>query len=120
MKFYYNGQLVRTSKNHEYTHAVIDITDGKCVGCRVGEDKADAIIRSEISASERSIENCKRAIKAMEQGKSGYYVKEGRRTWYCKFTTSNTIERYRESIDYLNSYIDRINSTWKVVELEVR
>ena len=120
MKFYYNGQLIRTSKNHEYTHAVIDITDNQCVGCRVGEDKAEAIIRSEISQAERSIANCKSAIKALENGKSGYYSKDGRHTYYCKFNTSNTIERYTRSIDHLNNYISRIKETWKVVELECR
>lgn len=119
MKFYYNGQLVRTSKNHEYTHAVIDTTDGKAVGCRVGEDKAQAIISTEVSQTQRSINNCKNAIKAMEQGKSGYYYKDGRRTYYCKFGT-RTADDYRERIEWLESYIDRINATWKVVELEVR
>lgn len=120
MKFYYNGKLIRTSKNHEYTHAVIDITDSGCVGCRVGADKAEAIIRTEISQAERSIANCKTAIKALEAGKDGYFYKEGRRTWYCKFSSSNTIERYTESIEHLQNYIDRINNTWQVVELEAR
>lgn len=121
MKFYYNGKLVRTSKNHEYTHAVIDITNNACVGCRVGADKAEAIIRGEISATERSIANCKTAIKALENGKSGFHAKEGRgRTWYHKFTTSDTVEKYNRSIEQLKGYIDRINATWQVVELEAR
>lgn len=120
MKFYYNGHLIRTSKNHIYTHAVIDITDCGCVGCRTGEDKAEAIIRTEISVTERSIANCEAAIKALENGKSGYYAKDGRRTYFCKFTPSNTVEKYNRSIERLKGHIDRINKTWRVVELEAR
>ena len=120
MKFYYNGQLVRTSKNHEYTHAVIDITDNGCVGCRVGKDNAEAIIRSEISQTEKSIANCLSAIKALEGGKDGFFYKEGRRTWYSKFSKSQTVEYYRGRIEHLSNYIDRINTTWQVVELEAR
>ena len=33
MKFYYNGQLVRTSKNHEYKYALINTQTGKCYAC---------------------------------------------------------------------------------------
>lgn len=36
MKFYYNGKLVRTSKNHHYTHAYIKHNDNgtfTCLGC---------------------------------------------------------------------------------------
>ena len=121
MKFYYNGKLIRTSKNHEYTHAVIDITDNGCVGCRVGADKAEAIIRSEISATERSIANCKAAIKALENGKTGYHARENRsRTWFHKFSDRDTVEKYNRSIEQLQGYIDRINATWQVVELEAK
>ena len=120
MKFYYDGRLIRTSKNHEYTHAVIDITDYGCVGCRVGEDKAEAIIRTEISQTERNIANCRAALKALEDGKDGYFYKEGRHTWYSKFSKSQTAEYYEAIIERLSGYIDRINTTWKVVELEMR
>ena len=120
MKFYYKGKLIRTSKNHKYTHAVINITNLGCIGCRAGADKAEAIIKSEISQTERSIANCKSAIKAIEARKDGYFCKEGRRTWYNKFSPGSTVEKYTESIERLNNYINRINETWRVVELEVR
>ena len=32
MKYYYNGRLVRTSKTHIYTHALVG-TSGKAVAC---------------------------------------------------------------------------------------
>lgn len=120
MKFYYNGQLIRTSKNHIYTHAIIDITDNGCVGCRADKESAEAFIRSEISTTQRSIQNCENAIKALKNGKDGYFVKEGRRTYYDKFDSRDTVERYENRINWLNGYIEKINTTWKVVELEAR
>lgn len=33
MKFYYKGHLIRTSKTHNYTHALIDTSDYGCVAC---------------------------------------------------------------------------------------
>lgn len=45
MKFYYKGQLVRTSKTHDYNWAIIDeLKDGTLVvwGCRADRKAADA------------------------------------------------------------------------------
>ena len=45
MKFYYKGQLVRTSKTHDYNWAIIDeLKDGTLVvwGCRADRKTADA------------------------------------------------------------------------------
>ncbi len=120
MKFYYNGQLVRTSKSHEYTHAVIDITTNGCKGCRVGRYKAEAIISAEVAEYERRAKNYESAIKALESGKTGYYVKEGRRTWFNKFSADATVEKYREWIAWNREYVDSIKANWKVVELEAR
>ena len=46
MKFYYNGQLLRTSKNHHYTHAVIARTDEGifCHGCSSSEQGAEKLM----------------------------------------------------------------------------
>lgn len=120
MKFYYEGKLVRTSKTHEYTHAVIDITTGACKGCRVGKDKAEAIISAEVSYYDKKISNYTNAIKALENGKSGYYAKDGRHTYYCKFSSDITVERYKEWIAWDKDYINSVKANWKVVELEAR
>lgn len=120
MKFYYNGELIRTSKNHVYTHAVINITNGACQGCRSGKDKAEALISSEIARYEQNIKNCEAAIKALQAGKSGYYEKDGRRTWFNKFSPSSTVEGYLARIEWNVNYINEIKATWKVVELEAR
>lgn len=118
MKFYYNGTLVRTSKNHEYTHAVINTVSGGCMGCRVGKDKAEAIISTEVAQYEKRIANYKSAIKALEDGKSGYYAKEGRHTYFNKFSPDSTVEKYRERIEWCREYIDKVKANWQVVELE--
>lgn len=120
MKFYYNGNLVRTSKSHEYTHAVIDITTGGCKGCRVGKDNAEAIITSECARYEKQIKNYESAIKALQSGKSGYYAKDGRHTYYNRFSADNTVEKYNEWIAWNREHIDSIKTNWQVVELEAR
>ena len=118
MKFYYNGHLIRTSKNHIYTHAVINTENNACMGCRASKENAEAVITSEIANIERHIANSESAIKALKNGKGGYYVKEGRRSWYCKFGKDNTVEWYTEGIKWRRERIDYIKSNWKVVELE--
>jgi hypothetical protein len=120
MKFYYNGQLVRSSKNHTYTHAVINTENNACMGCRTSKENAEAIITSEIADLNRKITNSESAIKALESGKSGYYVKEGRRTWYCKFSKDDTVEWYTEGIERRRERIGYIKTNWQVVELEAR
>lgn len=120
MKFYYNGELVRTSKNHIYTHAVINTENNACMGCRANKENAEAIITSEIASNEKRIANSETAIKALENGKSGYYVKDGRHTWYCKFSKENTVAWYNDCIESRRERIDYIKNNWKVVELEAR
>ena len=120
MRFYYNGELVRTSKNHIYTHAVINTENNACMGCRANKENAEAIITSEIASNEKRIANSETAIKALENGKSGYYVKDGRHTWYCKFEKEDTVDRYTESIKWRRERIDYIEKNWKVVELEAK
>lgn len=120
MKFYYNGKLVRTSKSHTYTHAVIDISTGGCKGCRTSRDTAEAIITSEVAHYEKKVGNYENAIKAMESGKSGYYAKDGRHTYYTKFSADSTVEKYMEWIEWNRDYINSIKANWQVVELEAR
>ena len=118
MKFYYNGQLVRTSKNHEYTHAVIDMSNGNLEGCRANKETAESIISSEISRVSKSIQNHKNELKAIEQGKKMYRVKEGRRNYWMPIT--RTAEQVKKNIEWCENYIKKVEANWKVVELEAR
>ncbi len=122
MKFYYEGKLIRTSKNHNYTHAVINIQTGSCIGCRTSEDACQSIITTEINGCLGGIRNSEEKIKALEAGKSGYYIKDGRRSWWHKFENSpfDTIESTNKRIEYLLEEIDRIKQNWKIVKLECK
>ena len=120
MKFYYNDKLIRTSKNHIYTHAVIDITTGGCKGCRADKANAEAIISAEVANYEKRISNYENAIKALQNGKSGYYAKDGRHTYYSRFDADSTVEKYTEWIEWNRNYINEVKTNWQVVELEAR
>lgn len=45
MKFYYNGQLIRTSKTHHYTHACVEISEKgiRCIGCSSTKQGAERV-----------------------------------------------------------------------------
>ena len=45
MKFYYNGQLVRTSKTHQYKYALINTETGKCYACGADRKNPEAELR---------------------------------------------------------------------------
>ena len=123
MKFYYNGQLMRTSKNHNYTHAVV-IEDEKglrCYGCHKDAKGCEAEINRSINECLRGIDNANEALKALAAGKDGYYAKDGRgRRWFTKFKNTSTVEFYNNWINDNKAYIDTVRRTWKVVELEAR
>lgn len=121
MKFYYNNELVRTSK-HAYTHAVLVLyEDGtfKVAGCRTSKDACEAIIRQEINYAKQAIQNYNSLAKAIKEGKKKYGCKEGRRTYYLPVEDS-TVEQCNERIAGKEEYIDFIEKHWKVVELEAR
>ena len=119
MKFYYNNVLVRTSKTHVYTHAVMT-KDGKLVGCRTGKEAAEGIITSEINGAERELENLNRALKAMQNGEKKYLYKEARRSCYITFQQGRTVAYYEEAIEDMNKWIANVRENWMVVELEAR
>lgn len=120
MKFYYNNELVRTSKSHIYTHAVIDMATGGCKGCRANRETAEAVISTEIAYFEKKIGNYENAIKAIQNGKDAYYAKDGRRTYYTKIPKDRTVEEYKEWIEWDRDYITYIKENWQVVELEAK
>ena len=122
MKYYYNNQLIRTSKNHKYTHAVIARKeDGSivCIACSSSEDGAIKAKKKEASYYEQRIGNNEAAIAALKAGKSGYYYKDGRKTGYFKFEKDTTIEYYESSLADNQRTLNRING-WEIVELEER
>lgn len=124
MKFYYNNELIRTSKNHEYTHAVIDTQTGRCLGCRTSAQACESIISSEISRHMSCIEDENKMLKALESGKrsyrTSYRTRNGMRSWTENIDPKITIEQINEWIDSRNESINYIRNNWKIVELERR
>lgn len=116
-KFYYNGKLIRTSKSHHYTHAVIDMETGKVKGCRSNREAAEAIIASQINFLNDVIANCNNAIKAIQNGESRYICREGKRTY--RMQVSSEVD-YQSYIDMDTEAIENVKRNWKVVELEER
>lgn len=123
MKFYYNGVLVRTSKGHNYTHAVIGNlkADGKYElwGCRSNREAAQQIIDSRISMIQNNIKNTQKIIEAIQNGESGWTeIWKGRR-FFHKFTADDTVEKYQKYIAIEQERIQQAKSL-RVVELEAR
>ena len=122
MKFYYNDQLVRTSKNNHYTHAVI-VTGverkNPVISCNSSFELAQKYIRSTISGINESIENSIAIIKAIESGKKEVVVTAGRKSMNRKVKASE-LDEFKEYLSELNANVDFINSHWKIVELEER
>lgn len=117
MKFYYNGELVRTSKNHVYTHAVITERGG-CIACSSSKDKAEAVITTARNNQLRAISNMDAKIEAIKAGKKKYRCVEGRRTYYLP-TDGDTVEQCEEWKQSCIRQLEWINH-YKVVELEAR
>lgn len=118
MKFYYNETLIRSSKTHVYTHAVIDVKSGRVLGCRSNEETAQSIITGAINTALEAVENSKSHLKAIENGSRSYKIKEGRRNYYlkCDADAENVkywLKRNEDCVDY-------IKENYKVVELEMR
>ena len=121
MKFYYDGQLIRTSKTHHYTHAcVAQGSDGKwcCISCSSSKAGAEKVKADKIREHERLIDSCNRAIKAHEDGKDGYYSRH--HEWisfkhYDLFATKEIAEQYKAEEQ---RRLNLIKANWIIVEVE--
>lgn len=119
MKYYYKGQLIRTSKNHKYTHAVITAQGEKiiCLGCSASKDGAAKIKQKEAGFHERRIANYEKAIAALKDGRNGYYHKDGRSEIYVFFGDNRTIDYYENGIKSDREELEKIYK-WQIVEIE--
>lgn len=121
MKFYYNGKLIRTSKSHVYTYAVIN--GENCVACSSTFEGAKKVVYSELSHCERGIQTCLNMKNAIEKGDAGFWDVSERKKLWIKIDKSykyHTIESADRNIKYYKNRIEEVNLNWKVVELEAR
>lgn len=136
-QYRYNGQVVvKNSRREDFEYACIyEKEDGKIVKVQISStfDGAGVEKRRRISEHTEGIENCRRAIKAFEDGKDTYYVQIGRYserrsiTWYkgSGWLTVSDEERAMNPVEYYNHRIEEhmeaiewLKNHWIIVKVE--
>lgn len=118
MKFYYEGHLVRTSKSHHYTHALINVETVTAITCSAkGASACESYKQSYLNNIMQSITDEKTIIEAVKEGRKGVFL--GHKPVYYKLG-----ELYTTDINKLNGFIeenrkrfDFVSENWKVVPL---
>lgn len=123
MRFYYNGNLIRTSRTHHYTHALLN-SRGGAVMCSAKRSACESFKQSAINHCLQGIENGKSAIKALEAKRGGYWRKEGRKTEWYSFSEleewgMRPKAKYEEIIAEMEHKLQLFQS-WQIVEIEER
>lgn len=122
MKYYFEGQLIRTSKTHHYAYALIKREDDGivCIACSSTKAGAEKPKRDRIRELNKGIANAERNIKALEEGKSGVYSKG---YGFVKFSemheSCRTIEGNKEWIEDNKRCLAKLEQ-YEVVEIEER
>ncbi len=112
MKYYVNDRLVRTSKNHIYTHAVMRGDD--LIACCGSLDLAGKRMSSEIGRYNSSINDCKNAIIAIDNGVGYYWSKVCGRSYKVEIRHSR--KEYEDSI----AKMEGNKKLFHIVELDAR
>lgn len=118
MKFYYNNKLIRTSKTHIYTHALID-QNGKAVTCSATREGCEKELSRRIREIEQRMVNHENALKAQASGKTQVMWKDGRSSYYMKLNQLS-LDHFAEYIEAEKEMIRIRKHEWKIVELEAR
>lgn len=125
MKFYYNDKLVRTSKTHEYHYAILS-ENGDVWSCHGTLEAAQKEFRRPISECETTIEDNKKIIAALKNGKTYVDLKVCRRWFRVNLKGKNIdgssrseISTWEKDIQEIKNRIEFLN-TRKIVELEAR
>lgn len=113
MKYFINGEKVRESKRI-YTHAVVNV-NGTLIGCCGSYELACNLMNREKAIKQGNIESYRSAIRALENGESHYWVKDGRGRQY-RCSAGCTKEEYEAGILEFEKYRDG----YRIVELEAR
>ena len=111
MKYYINDRLVRTS-DRIYTHAVM--FDDEVRSCCGNLQLATKELNRRLSALDVSSSDCRKAIKAIDEGKTYYMATFDRRPYKEKIRY--TREEYMQFI--ANS--EDLKTRWHICELESR
>ncbi len=74
MKFYYNGKLVRTSKTHYYTHAVMT-ADNRLISCASSYELAQKSMLSNTATERDCLGFYKEELKNLKLGRNSFWYK---------------------------------------------
>lgn len=117
MKFYYNNELVRTSKSRHYKYAAIWVENDKvyCYGCSETIKGAESAKRGASYQQRLFLESAERSYKAVLSGRTFYCSPYGGRVKCTK-----TADEYKADIEKWQAAINRCNENIKIVEIEER
>lgn len=119
MKFYYEDKLIRTSKTHVYTHALIG-KSGEVITCSATREGCEKELLWRLHNIERSITNHENALKAKATGKKQVRWLDGRTSYYVKLCDLDDLDVFEEYIVAEKEIIFTITHEWKIVELEAK
>ena len=119
MKFYYNDKLLRTSKTHVYTHALLD-HNGNVITCSATREGCKKELSRRIREIERRLTNHENAMKAHAAGKSQVRWLDGRTSFYTNLNDFKNLDGFAKYIEAAKASIRIMNQEWKIVELEAR
>ena len=117
MKFYYNGELVRTSKTHEYHYGILNIDGTRVSSCHGTLKDAEKEMAKAPASCRTAISEYKAAINAIENGKTKFPRKMCGRTYYDPIRY--TKEEYEGLIERAEARIAELGKR-KIVELEAK
>lgn len=121
MKYYYDGQLIRTSKTHHYAYACVrknaEGNGWECLGCSATRKGAEKVKNEIITRYENAIDGYERAIKAINEGKKGYYNR--RHEWIRLEDTYYKTDKagILHGIEDARQKQQAIKDTWLIVEV---
>ena len=119
MKFYYDNKLIRTSKSHAYTHALID-QNCKAVTCSATREGCEKEHSRLVRKLEQIIQNRENALAARAAGKTQVKWLDGRKTYYLKLNERRYLDEFSKYIEADRKRLHTMIHDWKIVELEAR
>lgn len=112
MKFYYKDKLIRTSKTHNYTHAVLTANE-KLLACASSYELAVKAIATNTGSERSNLDYYKTELNALNKGLK-------------QFTTRSRYGCYKHEVKHTKDELNRIIESYenylkgiKIVELRV-
>lgn len=108
MKFYYNGNLVRTSKTHEYKFALLNTETGKAYACS-----------KDMKGMDRALSEVSQTYNLYLSVKNGTYRRKDRWARTAEQLEAGAV-KYWGSLDNALTELKQDVDKYKIVELEAR